>query len=289
MGATEAFEAVDAHHHLWDRSRLSYKWLERPDPLLRDVLGDYGPLSRSFLAGDLLSMYTKHGIEKSVHVEAWCADSRGETVWLMETADQSGIPNAIVAHCDLTRSDAPAELEWHADHRRVRGVRMRDHPEDWDDREFADAFRTLADLGLSYEFNASPPRLNEAAELGSAFPDARIVLGHMGAPLRRDPDYFSLWREDLRRAARSENVWVKLCGLGMADHSWSMESMRPWVFEALDAFGPGRCMFGTNWPVDSLYSDLEKVVSSYRELLADLGSEEQRAIFKLNAETFYRI
>ena len=289
MSLSQEFEAVDAHHHLWDLSQLTYEWLEHPDPFLDGVLGDYRPLRVSFLAEDLLSLYTKYGIKKSVHVEAACSDPRGETVWLMETADLSGIPDAIVVQCDLTRTVAPAELEWQASHSRVRGVRMQGHPEELVGAEFTRAFRTLTDLGLSYEFNASPPRLKEVVDLASSFPDARIVVGHAGAPLQRDPDYFSLWRQDLRRAAECENVWVKLSGLGMVDHSWSVDSIRPWVLEAIDEFGPGRCMFGTNWPVDSLYSDMERLIVTYRELLQDLSDHEQASIFKLNAETFYRI
>lgn len=289
MRVSQVFEAVDTHHHLWDLSRLTYKWLEHPDPFLDRVLGDYRSLSVNFLAEDLLLLYAKCCIKKAVHVEAACSDPRGETIWLMETADLSGIPDAIVARCDLTRTDAPAELEWQASHHRVRGVRMRSHPDEWEGPEFTRAFRTLVDLGLSYEFNASPPRLKEAVPLASAYPDARIVVGHTGAPLRRDRDYFSLWRQDLRRAAQSENVWVKLSGLGMSDHKWTVKSSRPWVLEAIDVFGPHRCMFGTNWPVESLYSDLERLVVSYREILQGLSAYEQECIFKLNAESFYEI
>jgi predicted TIM-barrel fold metal-dependent hydrolase len=84
-------------------------------------------------------------------------------------------------------------------------------------------------------------------------------------------------------------VTAKVSGLGMFDHTWSVESIRPYVEEMLDAFGPGRCMFGSNFPVDRLYSSYPALVDAYRELVAGMSAGEQRAFFYENAVRVYRL
>ncbi len=82
---------------------------------------------------------------------------------------------------------------------------------------------------------------------------------------------------------------VKISGLGMADHNWTVESIRPWVMAVIEIFGVERCMFASNWPVDSLYSDYGTVVDAYRQIVADFSNSERDALFWRNAEQYYKI
>jgi predicted TIM-barrel fold metal-dependent hydrolase len=93
----------------------------------------------------------------------------------------------------------------------------------------------------------------------------------------------------MRTRARSENVAVKISGLGMFDHNWTAESVRPFIDETIEIFGPGRCMFGSNFPVDRLYSSYERYVSTFREAIAGYPPEEQRLMLHDNAVNFYRL
>jgi predicted TIM-barrel fold metal-dependent hydrolase len=149
----------------------------------------------------------------------------------------------------------------------------------------------LASRGLSYDVNAQPERLASARSAALAQPDLQVILCHTGDPPRRDPDGFGHWRRQMRSLAEAPNVACKISGLGMGDHAWTVERIRPWVLEAIEAFGTDRCMFGTNWPVDSLYGSYRRQVDAYRTIVAEAGfsTSEQRALLGGNAERIYRI
>jgi predicted TIM-barrel fold metal-dependent hydrolase len=129
----------------------------------------------------------------------------------------------------------------------------------------------------------------DAAELARRFPEVVYCVDHAGFPRRRERDYFEEWREGMRKLAAVENTVVKISGLGMGDHRWTVESLRPWVLECIDAWGPSRAFFGTNWPVDRLFSSYGDVVDAYRELVGDLSREEQEALFSRTACRVFRL
>ena len=82
---------------------------------------------------------------------------------------------------------------------------------------------------------------------------------------------------------------MKISGLGMVDHAWTVESLGPWVRGCIDAFGADRCFFGTNWPVDRLYSSYGDVLDAYAELIADLPEADQGGLFSENANRLFRL
>ena len=82
---------------------------------------------------------------------------------------------------------------------------------------------------------------------------------------------------------------MKISGLGMCDHEWTVDTFRPWVLECIDAWGTKRSFFGTNWPVDRLFSSYGDVLDAYAELISDLGKAEQRALFYENADRIFRL
>src|SRR5207247_1963911 len=115
------------------------------------------------------------------------------------------------------------------------------------------------------------------------FPAIAYCVDHAGWPIRRDTDYFGEWRNAIRKFARAENTVVKISGLGMYDHRWTVDSIRPWVLACIEAWGVERAFFGTNWPVDSLFSSYGDVVDAYREIISDLTRDEQAALLAGNA------
>ena len=129
----------------------------------------------------------------------------------------------------------------------------------------------------------------KALDLARKFPDTPLVLDHCGEPIERDDAYFEDWRKGMTAVASAPNVVCKISGLGMRDHDWTVASIRRWVTTCIDVFGPARCVFATNWPVDELFSTYDALIDAYTELVADFSASERRAMFARNAETLYLI
>ena len=107
--------------------------------------------------------------------------------------------------------------------------------------------------------------------------------------MERSQEYFANWRRAMRELAQSQNVYVKVSGLGMIDRSWTVESLRPWVLECIEAFSPERVMFGTNWPLDRLASSYPDLINAYDALIAGFEPADKEAMFAGNAERVFRI
>ncbi len=128
-----------------------------------------------------------------------------------------------------------------------------------------------------------------ARRLADRYPEIVLCIDHASYPRQRDDEYFETWRTGIRLLAGAPNVVIKISGLGMVDHEWTVESLRPWVDTCIEAFGIDRSFFGTNWPVDRLYSSYGDVLDAYAELISDLTEKEQRALFYENAQRIFRL
>lgn len=290
---------VDCHHHLWDL-RNPYPWLQEDAGVLA-VHGDDSGIRHDYLVPDLLADAAGLPLTRSVHVDAGAADGRVEAAWLQEIADVHGFPHAIVAGARLNAPTVAADLEFLAALPNVRGVRhiLNWHPDPrfsytdradlMSDPAWLAGLGRLESLDLSFDLQAYPHQLAAAAELAAAHPSLPIMLDHAGMPLARDPQSLRVWRDGLHALAAQDNVRVKISGIGMTDHAWTLESMRPIVLACLDAFGPHRAMFGSNFPVDSLYSSYRDLYAAYDEITEDLSSTERRHLFGATAAAAYRI
>jgi len=285
---------VDAHHHLWDLDRNLYPWL-RADPDPEAWVGDITPIRRSYLVEEYLAEATACGVVRSVHVQAeWDpSDPVGETRWLQEVADRHGFPHAIVAAARLEDPRVEHVLDDHLRYANIRGIRQmldRDEGRSLLERpEWQRGLSRLSARGLSFDLQVTPDQLEEAAELARRNPDLVLVLNHCGMPRERTRPALDQWRRGLRLLAEHPNVNAKISGLGMFDHAWTAESIRPYVEDVLDAFGVERCMFGSNFPVDKLYSSYATLVDAMEALTSTLGPGERRALFHDNAVRVYRI
>ena len=286
------FEFVDAHHHLWDLNRLYYGWLT-DKPFHGHPSGDYSAIMKDYTVKDLKRDGAAVNLIKSVHIETADGetDTVRETAWLQEVADSDGMPNGIIARVDLAGASAAAELERHAQYANFRGVRMLSFIglDFLDAPDFRRGFDALQQRDLIYDMDAGWPQMGKAYDLACAFPRSTIILGHCGFPKQRTTPYFNEWRKAINHLAKAPNVACKLSGLAMVDHQWTVESIKPWIEVCIEAFGPGRCMFGTNWPLDGLFSDYATVVNAYRTIVADYSADEQRQLFRTTAEGWYRI
>jgi predicted TIM-barrel fold metal-dependent hydrolase len=283
---------VDAHHHLWDLDRHTYPWLaDGGDPATTDWIGDYAAIRRSYRLTEYVADVAGSGLTKSVYVEAsWGGrESFAETSWIQATADEHGFPQAIVAAVDLRAADAEAQIERHAQSPNLRGIRMTQMGELVSQADFRRGFAIVAARGLSYDLNIRYEDVRHGLALADAFPDTTILVDNMANPASLDADYFAHWLAAMRQLAEAPNVALKISGLGMADHAWTTDRVRPWIRAAIDVFGPHRAMFGSNWPVDSLYGRYADLVASVRRAISDLDPASQQAILAGTAERLYRI
>jgi predicted TIM-barrel fold metal-dependent hydrolase len=114
-------------------------------------------------------------------------------------------------------------------------------------------------------------------------------LDHAGFPIERNSSYFSNWKNGMASISRLENVICKISGLGMGDNRWTVESIRPYVETCIELFGCEKALFASNWPIDSLWSSYDTLISAYRSITQNYSVEEKELLFSRNTESIYGI
>jgi predicted TIM-barrel fold metal-dependent hydrolase len=295
-----SLQVIDPHIHLWDLSTGLYPGMEKPSS--GGFGGDNTRIARTYLLADLMADAGEVEILKAVHVEAFPTDPLREAQHVQAMADAvpSRIPQGIVAHADLAAPGVAQLLEALAEVPNVRGIRqvINRHPDPaynyiarelLDEPAWHEGFALLKRHRLSFDLQLYPHQMMQAAQVAAFHPETPIIVNHAGMFADRTLAGWRQWREGMRALARYSNVSVKISGLGMLDHRWTLESIRPYVLDTLDAFGPERSMFASNFPVDSLYSDYPSVWQAFAAITADLSAEQRAGLFRRNAERVYRI
>jgi predicted TIM-barrel fold metal-dependent hydrolase len=292
-------DIIDAHHHLTDLTR-SYPWLEAPGEPFR-YHGDDRPLRRSYLLDDYRADVGDLRLVGSVHIENGAADPQAEAAWIDELATSHPLPTVQVAKVSLLSPGAVQDIEKLANYATVRGVRdiLNWHPDPLfshtaradiiTDPTWLANFGRLARHGLSFDLQVFPGQLRQAAELAANHPDTRIILDHAGMPIERSAWGITDWQQGMLELSRQPNVVTKISALGTNDHHWTEESIRVFVLETIRIFGPERTMFGSNFPVDSLYSTFARLYAAFDHLTADFTPAERANMFAGTAARAYRI
>ena len=291
---------VDPHHHLWDPGRNTYPWLQ--GEMHDRGWGDLRPLQQPYLVANLLADAARQGLQKSVHVQANFdpADPVGETAWLEGVAAESGFPHGIVGFADFSSPDVESVLERHSQHTRMRGIRqvlnrhpnpvLNRAPKDFlADETWQKKLGLLQRYGWSFDAQVYCQQMPALAPLARRYPDMQFVLDHAGMPAERDAAGVEGWKRGMRQLAACSNIAVKLCGYGMVDTKWTVDSIRPFVLQPIEWFGPERCMFASNFPVDRLMASYDRLWNAYRDISAGFSSAEKALLFRENAERIYRI
>jgi predicted TIM-barrel fold metal-dependent hydrolase len=310
---------IDAHHHLWDRPGSRYMPLD----LLADATGGHNVVGSVYVENN--AFYRSYGPMEFRPV--------GETEVIATIGCGNGAagPNlnaAIVGYADLFLGAAVAGvLEAHAaaGQGRFRGIRQ---VTAWDEARsvqapqhgprrplsagmmkaaaFRGGFARLAPMDLSFDAWLYHPQLDELVELAGTFPDTRIVLNHIGGPVRvgpyrgKDEAVFSTWAASIARLAQCPNVSVKIGGLGMRLLGFGFRERprppssaeladlwRPFVEHCIDRFGTNRCMFESNFPVDKAYLSYRVLWNAFKRLTASASAAERRDLFGATAARTY--
>jgi predicted TIM-barrel fold metal-dependent hydrolase len=287
-----AIPFIDTHVHFYDlqHPRLEYGWLQ--PGVKHHILQAVEPIqAQRYWADDWIAETRFANVIKSIHVE--CAvgtpDPIEETRWLQSFADRLGHPHGIVAEVHLAQPDAQAVIEGHLAFPNLRGVRDFGEGDYELDPAWRRGFSSLREHGLVACIDSRPERYANVKDLARVFPDTIICLDHAGLPLRRDAEYLALWRGELASLAEAPNVIIKISALGMGDPHWTVATIRPLILHCIESFGVERAIFGSNWPVDRLFSSYPDVIDAYADIISGFTSAEQTAMFKTNAERYFRI
>jgi predicted TIM-barrel fold metal-dependent hydrolase len=279
---------VDAHVHLWDPARTDwYPYLSRPPQGIPAGTGMY----RRFDVDTYRTEAAKWHVDKIVNVAAATGpNSVDETLELDANAPERGGPDAIIG--GLPPAGSAAEAIGFIDRQmaapRFRGVRPMGGldvavPD-------ADVMRALQDRNLVFELMTHPDHLLSAAEDLSTFDDLTVVVEHTGWPRNDSDEERSLWREGMNAlAALGADVVCKLSGLAMPLGSMRADALRPWLEHAIDAFGAERCMFASNFPVDSAAGSFDDLYSTFDMVTGGLDAASREALFAGTAERIYRL
>jgi L-fuconolactonase len=282
IGASSPF--VDAHVHFWDGLRLPYPWLA-------GVPAIAGPHTLGELAIDA----GPRAPREIVFVESAVAPERAldEVRWISSFAG-APVVAAIVAQVAVDcGAETEAALAALAAHARVRGVRhnLQDYPDPGHCLRpvFIDGVRAVGARGWTFDLCVRHAQLPACTALVRACPETTFVLDHAGKPYVRggvlDP-----WRQNVAALAGLPNVVCKLSGLVTeADPTtWTPAALRPYVDHLLSCFGPGRLLFGSDWPVVNLAANYGRWLDTALDFLAPLSQNERGAIMADNARRIYR-
>jgi L-fuconolactonase len=313
---------VDPHHHLWDFARHRYLL----DDLLADTGSGHNIVRTVFI--ECTACYRADGptalkpVGETEFVNGIAAMTASGAYGPIRVAA------GIVGLADLTLGAAVEEvLAAHvaAGGGRFRGIR---HAAGWQDKtpeihnshtnppphlyrdhaKFREGFAVLGRMGLTFDAWLYHPQIDDLIDLARAFPEQPIVLDHVGGPLGlgwyadKRAEIFAQWRERMRELARAPNVVVKVGGLGMRINGFAFhkreqppssqelaDAWRPYVETCIGAFGPQRCMFESNFPVDKISGSYATYWNAFKRVAADASEAEKAALFRETARRFYRL
>jgi predicted TIM-barrel fold metal-dependent hydrolase len=292
-------DIIDAHHHIWRKDDLP--WLS--GPMLPRIFGPYEPIRRDYPVTEFIADIAGSGVVKSVYVQANVAPdgAEKEVAYVQQAADESGFPHGIVGYADLMADDVRPALDRLVRYPLLRGIRMQLHwhenemyrfarrPDLADDPTLRRNFAALADYGLSFELQVFAKQMAGAARLAGDFPKTTFVLQHCGMPEDLSEAGMAEWRAGMALLAKEPNIVSKLSGLGTFIHRNDPDHIERIVRETVALFGPSRCLYGSNFPIEKIWTDYASLIGAFRAALANYSPAEQADMFFNVAARVYRL
>jgi predicted TIM-barrel fold metal-dependent hydrolase len=290
---------IDAHHHIWRLAETA--WLQ--GPMQPRIFGAYEPLRRDYLIEEFLDEVVPCQVVKSVFVQVNVAPGKevDEVAWVQSVADRTGFPHAICAFANLAAPDVGdvldrsiaagntrsvrQQLHWHEDSR----YRFAEAPDVFDRPEWRRGLAEVQDRSLMFELQVFPGQMAGATKLARAFPGVTFILLHAGMIVDRSSSGWEQWRSGMQGLADCPNVRVKLSGLGTFDRACSEERWREVIEPTIEMFGPSRCLFGSNFPIEKLWTDYETLIGVTLACLSHLSPGEQAEVMHDTAARLYRL
>jgi L-fuconolactonase len=270
---------IDSHQHFFKPDQVYYSWMKPEWPIARD-----------FLPEDLKPLLERHGITKTVLVQA--ADSEEENAFTLDLAHRNGFIAGVVIWLDMESPQFPERLSHYMADPKFLGIRpmIESIPDDgWMLRPAVKrSFRLLVEKKVCFDFLTFPRHLPHVLQILEECPGLRAVIDHISKPAIKD-GILKPWADLMAQVAAYPNVCCKLSGMITEAHhqAWKPADLSPYIRHVLTVFGPDRCMFGSDWPVCLLAGSYDQVVDALQRNLPALGDDEMGDIFGGTAARFY--
>lgn len=273
---------IDSHQHFWNYEPAKHVWID----------DDMSVIRRDFSPSDLRKVYIENDIDGCVAVQA--DQTLEETDFLLHLADANDFIKGVVGWVDLRDDKVDGVLEQYHSHQKIKGWRHvvqgeADHnflirP------NFLRGISFLEKYDYTYDILIFPHQLGATLEFVKQFPHQKFIIDHMAKPYIKD-GFFDGWSVLMKEIARHENVFCKMSGMiTEADYRhWSVEQLHTYMLLVLEAFGPERILFGSDWPVCLVAGSYKEVKGVVTNFIKTLSTNEQNAIMGSNAIDFYNL
>ena len=288
---------IDCNVHLWDQTSNPIFWLTDRS-LVRDMLGDYDSLPDVYTLADYQHEVAGRDVRGIVWSDAGADDPIAAAGWVQHQCDELDVPGALVTLGDPAADGFADLVERFRALPLARSVRVRLVPalargaSDGglldDDGAMAN-LELLARYGLAATVEAMGDQLGVVADLARALPALRIVVDHFGWPENSSEEALTAHGERLSAIASASNTATRIDAIGTVFGDWSTDGIRPWLRAAIDAFGPERCMLGSDLPIERLRSGFGRLYDAYRDIFSDLTDGARDALFRATAASWYGI
>jgi L-fuconolactonase len=290
---------IDSHFHIWRQK--DQPWLV--GPMVPRIFGPYEAIRRDYPIEEFLDDQKASGVAKGVYVQTnWAKeDFEKEVAFVSEVASRTGWPHAIVGYADMTVDDVRPQLDRLSKYPLLRGVRMQLHWHETPAFRFAASpdlvidpkvranVRRLSDYGLSFDLQLFPSQMKDGLQLVGENPDTDFILTHCGMLTADDPATVAEWISSLTTLAEAPNLYAKLSGLGTFVHRNDPSLIALIYHNAIDILGSDRLMFGSNFPIEKLWTSHFGLVAAHRQAAAGFDRKVQSDIFHTSAMRVYRL
>ncbi|HEV3327445.1 MAG TPA: amidohydrolase family protein [Puia sp.] len=274
---------IDAHQHFWKYDPVRHGWIS----------DEMWAIRRDFLPAELEGVLREAGIDGCVTVQVDQTEEENET--LLNYAAANDFIKGVVGWVDLQHSEVEERLAAYRSESKMKGFRHILQSERDRALMLKPAFKRgiglLGKFGYTYDILIYPDQLGYASELVAAFPDQPFIIDHIAKPYIKDRYITEEWKDAIRAVAAYGNTWCKISGMVTeADWKhWKPEHFEPYLDTVLEAFGPGRVLYGSDWPVCLVAATYPQVLQIVRDYFSRLSADEQAAFFGGNAVKFYHL
>jgi predicted TIM-barrel fold metal-dependent hydrolase len=291
---------VDSHHHLWDLTRVKYPWLSAKGE--RRFFGQPDPIRKNYLVENYIADH-QFSVGESVHIQVGAEDSLQETQFIERMANTNCLhsskqyPNAAVVAINMSVDDISEPVERQLSHDIVRGVRdiigksLEENkllapfqPKLWKKN-----WLLLADNSLSFDLQFTSEQYYSVLRVLEKIPELKVAICHFASPWDQSETGFKFWKTAMKQFAALPNCYMKLSGFGMFKQSFVSADFAKYAHESIHLFGPSKCMFGSNFPVDKLYMSFQELFVNWNEVVSKYNIQQASQLSSLTAREFYKL
>ena len=273
---------VDSHQHFWKFDPVRDCW----------ITDEMAIIQKDFLPADFQSVLGKNNFDGSVVVQS--DQSENENEFQLKNAEENDFIKGVVGWVDLQANDIEEQLVRYSSFKKMKGFRHVLQGET--DRsfmlkpEFMNGISKLEKFGFTYDILIYADQLRFIPEFVGAFINQKFVIDHLAKPQIKNRE-ISEWKNEIQKIARFENVYCKISGMVTeADWKhWKQDDFVPYVDVVIEAFGPERIMYGSDWPVCLVAASYEQTLGIVGEYFSSFSETEQELFFGKNAIQFYNL